>query len=122
MLGTRFLDASYITQMFGRQKSFEEGKQVWDDYISECIRENSRVVKEFTKKFNNKQIINQSLSNELRLEDVCSKYSMSERQFLTYVTEVTPHPVYVQPYTRRVISANMVAKTEFKKAEAAMWW
>ena len=79
-------------------------------------------MKEFTKKFNNKQIINKILSNELKLEDICSKLCLSEKEFLTYITEVTPHTVYVHPRTCRVIPANVVAKTEFIKAEAEMWW
>ena len=53
VLGTRFLDASYITQIFEREK-FEEGKQVWEDYISDCVRANSRAVKEFTNKFDDR--------------------------------------------------------------------
>ena len=51
----------------------------------------------------------------MKLEDICSESGLSEKEFLTYITEVTPHSVYVDSRTRKVIPANVVAKTEFMK-------
>ena len=88
VLGTRFLDAtSAMYAISEAPQTFEEIKQVWDGYISNCVEENSRAVEEFIKKFNNKQILKRLINNELKLKDVCSKFNISEKKYLDHVAD-----------------------------------
>ena len=121
-LGTRFLDAHRLRFHSADCKSLTEVEEVCDKLIADTTEAYSRSVKTFAKKFNSKRILNMLLENKLKLHDICSEFRVTEKEFLNFVTELNPQPVYVNPISYHVSVGNTVAKRELKKTVQGMWW
>ena len=122
VIGTRFLDSYLLIELWERADctTFEEVEKICSEFITSRGIAYSDSLEEFTKKFNNKKILEALLSDKLQLREVCSAFNLTREQFLEMVSKYNPHPVYIDPETSRVRIGNTIAERELKKTVEAM--
>lgn len=125
-IGNRFLDASNLVSDVRFRKP--EAKNV-KDYIEEFVRRRRKTYSLATSEFIEMIDKNKAASKELKREVfsgiingtlplsklVVATGNDNWKEFLKIITELHPHPVYIDPETRCVGVGNFVARVEFEK-------
>ena len=109
------MDAYHLMERYTNAdcKTLEEVEQVCDKFIAQTTADYRRSLRTFTKKFSSKCML---LENKLELDDICYEFRITNEDFLNFVTELHPHPVYIDPRMHHISVGNTVAKRELKKA------